>query len=150
MTAKAPAKWPGAIHEGNGVAALFVDERASGPQREAMSKLVTGQAGPPLAIVAFTWSHVLGPQFVKFDVKLAGKDTEIRVGDQIRIAFLPICNPVSKAGAPSKVVLAQGLLTDEADQYTLKEFWVQAGPEIKYAHPGRCGELAKIRWQGGA
>jgi hypothetical protein len=72
------------------------------------------------------------------------------VGDQIRIAFLPICNPVSKAGAPSKVVLAQGLLTDEADQYTLKEFWVRAGPEIQYAHPGRCGELAKIRWQGGA
>ncbi len=30
MTTKAPAKWPGAIHEGNGAAALFVDEWAQG------------------------------------------------------------------------------------------------------------------------
>jgi len=141
-------KWPGAIHEGNGVAALFVDERATGAQREAMSKIVAGQAGPPLSIFASTWSHTTGPFFVNFDVRLAGKDTNIRIGDQIRVAFMPIRNPVTKVEAHSKVVLAPGMLTNELEQYTLKEFWVQAGPEIQYAHPGRCAELAKIQWEG--
>src|ERR1051325_9237342 len=30
------AKWPGAIHEGNGEAVILVDERASEPQRAAI------------------------------------------------------------------------------------------------------------------
>jgi|GEM_PF-3847140 len=33
-------------------------------------------------------------------------------------------------------------------QIPVKEFWVHASPELQYAHPEKCGELAKIRWQG--
>jgi hypothetical protein len=32
-------KWPGPIHEGNGEAIAFVDERASAKQREALLKI---------------------------------------------------------------------------------------------------------------
>jgi hypothetical protein len=39
------AKWPGAIHEGNGTVCLFVDEKASAAQREALLEIGSGKAG---------------------------------------------------------------------------------------------------------
>jgi len=143
------AKWPGAIHEGNGVASIFIDEGTSPAQREALAKIVSGEAGgAPWAIFATTFSHVLGPHFVKISMKVAGKDTEVAVDGRVKITFQPIRNPVTKAEANPKVVLPQGFVFQEGDQYALKEFWVSAGPELSFAHPGKCGELAKVRWQG--
>ena len=42
-------KWPGAIHEGNGEAIAFVDERADEAQREALLRIMTGQDTDPFA-----------------------------------------------------------------------------------------------------
>ena len=39
------AKWPGAIHEGNGEALILIDERADGPQRKAIEELLDGKIG---------------------------------------------------------------------------------------------------------
>jgi len=143
------AKWPGAIHEGNGVAAIYIDQAASPNQREALTKILSGEAGgAPWAIFATTFSHVLGPHFTKIAMRVAGKETEVAVDGVVKISFQPIRNPVTKAEANSKVVLPQGFVFQEGDQYSLKEFWVNAGPELQFAHPGRCGELAKIHWQG--
>ncbi len=142
------AKWPGAIHEGNGVDALYIDEGASPAQREALAKILTGEAGAPWAILASTLSHVLGPHFVKITMKVAGKDSEVSVDGRIKFSFQPIRNPVTKAEAYPKVLLPQGFIFQEGEQYALKEFWVNASPELSFAHPGKCGELAKVRWQG--
>lgn len=142
-------KWPGAIHEGNGVAAIFIDESASSSQRDALGKIVSGAAGgPPWAIFATTWSRILGPYFAKIELKVAGKDTQASVRDRFKIAFQSIRNPVTKVDAFPKVVLPQGFVFQEGDVYSLNEFWVNASPELQFAHPGKVGELAKIRWQG--
>ena len=42
-------KWPGAIHEGNGEALAFVDERADEAQRDALLRIMTGQDTDPFA-----------------------------------------------------------------------------------------------------
>ena len=142
-------KWPGAIREGNGVAAIYIDEGASPAQREALVKIISGEAGGlPFAILAATFSHVLGPHFVKITTKVAGKDTEVAVDGRIKISFQPIRNPVTKAEAYPKVVIPQGFIFQEGEEYALKEFWVSEGPELSFAHPGKCAELAKVRWQG--
>ena len=143
------ATWPGAIHEGNGVAAYYIDEGASPAQREALAKILTGQAGgPPWAVFASTFSHVIGPHFVKISMKVAGKETDVSVDGRIRISFQPIRNPVTKAEAYPKVVLPQGFVFQEGEQYALREFWVHENPELSFAHPGKCAELAKVHWQG--
>jgi hypothetical protein len=41
-------KWPGAIHEGNGEAAVIVDERANPSQREALLRILSGQDTEPV------------------------------------------------------------------------------------------------------
>jgi hypothetical protein len=142
-------KWPGAIHEGNGVAAFYIDESASPAQREALVKILSGEAGGmPWAIFAATWSHVLEPRYVKIAMTVAGKDTEFAIADRMKASFQPIRNPVTKAEVSPKVVLPQGFVFQDGDQYALKEFWVSDGPELNFAHPGKCAELAKVRWEG--
>lgn len=39
------ARWPGPLHEGNGTAVVFFDERANERQREALTQIVSEQAG---------------------------------------------------------------------------------------------------------
>ncbi len=67
-------QWPKAIHEGNGRAQPFVDERASPAQREAILKIMSGQDTDPFATVfavfASTLTEVFDPIFskIEFDV----------------------------------------------------------------------------------
>src|SRR5690349_17968642 len=51
--------WPGAIHEGNGEAAVVVDERANPAQREALLRILTGQDTVPGATVFQVFSTTL-------------------------------------------------------------------------------------------
>ena len=62
LTFSVYAKWPGAIHQGNGEAVILLDERASAAQREAIGALVSGQFGGPWGILAWTWPTVHGPK----------------------------------------------------------------------------------------
>ncbi len=143
------AKWPGAIHEGNGVAAAFIDESATAEQREALLAIISGEAGGlPWEILADTFSHFMDPRFVPIHMKAAGPDSEVEVDGQIKLSFQPIRNPVTKAEVSPKVVLPEGFIFKESDQYALKEFWVNVGPELNFAHPGKCAELAKVHWTG--
>src|SRR5712692_7737999 len=60
--------WPGALHEGNGTAEVFVDESASEAQRNALLTILTGQAGGTLfEIFSQIVTTVHGPYFVKID-----------------------------------------------------------------------------------
>src|SRR5947209_18089221 len=65
-------KWPGAIHEGNGEALAFVDERADASQREALLKIMTDQDTDPfatmLAVYASTVANVHEPMLRPIEV----------------------------------------------------------------------------------
>jgi hypothetical protein len=140
-------KWPGAVYEGNGTVAIYIDESAALEQRDALLKIVSGEAGgPPFEILAGTFTKSIGPKFVPIDVKVAGKDTEVTVGDYVLMKFESIRHPKSGAETDSKVVLPKGFIFKEADQYSLKEFWVKDGPEFEISLSGTCAELAKVQW----
>src|ERR1700740_300273 len=52
-------KWPGPIHEGNGEAIAFVDERADDRQREALLRIMTGQDTAPFATMFAVYSSTV-------------------------------------------------------------------------------------------
>ena len=64
------------------------------------------------------------------------------------MSFQPIRNPVTKAEAFPKVMLPQGFIFKEGEQFSLNEFWVDDGPELRFAHPGKCATLAEVSWEG--
>lgn len=60
--------FPGAMHQGNGDWELYIDEKASKPQRDALQQILTGKAGGPLfEIVAAVAPKHAGTHFVSIE-----------------------------------------------------------------------------------
>ena len=53
-------RWPGAIHEGEGEAAVVVDERATEAQRGALLRIISGQDTEPGATIFNVFASTLG------------------------------------------------------------------------------------------
>jgi hypothetical protein len=64
-------RWPGAIHEGKGEAAVVIDERATEAQRAALLRIITGQDTKPGATIfnvfASTFEKLYPPLFAEID-----------------------------------------------------------------------------------
>src|ERR1700686_2527210 len=94
-------RWPRAIHEGNGEAAIIVDERASASQRESLLRVLSGQDTEPGATVfsvfASTLVKVHEPIFSKidFEVDIDGRRARLVVPGLIETRGEPILNPVT-------------------------------------------------------
>ncbi len=140
------AKWPGAIHEGNGSVCLFVDEKASPAQRDALLAIGSGQAGGlPFEILATTFSKLLEPQFVPFDFNVDGLQSSARVGDNFRIALEPIKNPVTRE--PEQVALQHGtgFIFKVAECASAREGSVNVA-DMSFSYPDKAGFIARIRY----
>ena len=129
------AKWPGAIHEGNGEALILVDERADDRQRAAIATLMTGTVGGPWATLGWTYPTVHGPRPVRYDVELNGRHTRVRAGDAVRVESTTIRNPVSGAEVHPSVVLPEGIVVKQADLGCSAVFRV--GGEVAMDHSGQ-------------
>jgi len=140
------AKWPGAIHEGNGTVCLFVDEKASKEQREALLEIGSGKAGGlPFEILATTFSTLLEPEFVPFNVNMNGLESTARLGDNFRIALEPIKNPVTGDVETITVSHGTGFIFKSAECASAKEGSV-ALDKMKFSYPNKAGFVARIRY----
>jgi hypothetical protein len=107
-------KWPGAIHEGNGEAIAFVDERATDAQREALLKIMSGQDTAPFAtmfaVYASTLSKFHDPVFTRVDVDIDvdARKGQLHVPDYIQMSGRPIRNAVSGEESRAQIVLPNG------------------------------------------
>jgi hypothetical protein len=140
------AKWPGAIHEGNGTVLLFVDEKASPQQREALLAIGSGQAGGlPFEILATTFSTLLEPRFVPFDFHLDGLNSSVRLGAEFQIALEPIKNPVTGAAEQVTVNHGTGFIFQTAECASAREGKVQTR-EMEFSYPNKAGFVARIHY----
>ena len=140
------AKWPGAIHEGNGTVCLFVDEKASPAQRDALLEIGSGKAGGlPFEILATTFSTLLEPQFVPFDVKINGLQSTARLGDNFRIALEPIKNPVTGDAEQVTVNHGTGFIFKTAECASAREGSV-AIDKMNFSYPNKAGFIARIHY----
>jgi hypothetical protein len=103
--------WPGAIHEGNGIGQVAIDERATPPQRTALLNIISGSEGGALfEIFASVVSTVLDPLFVPIELHM---DAEKRVGT-LKVTGLgefraePIKNPVTGEEHRARIQLPNG------------------------------------------
>ena len=114
-------KWPGPIHEGNGEAIAFIDERADAAQREAILKIMTGQDTDPFAtmfaVYASTVTKMHAPVFTNIDLDLdiEGRRGRISVVDYIDTTGEPIRNKATGLPSRAQIVLPEGF------EYTVAE-----------------------------
>ena len=140
------AKWPGAIHAGNGTVLLFVDEKASAAQREALLAIGSGAAGGlPFEILATTFTTLLEPRFVPFDFHLDGLQSSVRVGDGLRIALEPIKNPVTREPEQVAVNHGTGFIFKTAECASAREGAVDF-KEMQFSYPDKAGFVARVNY----
>src|SRR3974390_1671695 len=140
-------RWPGAIHEGKGEAAVVVDERATEAQRRALLRIISGQDTEPGATIfnafASTLEKLHDPIFapIDFQVDVAGRQARLVVPGVTEGRGEPILNPVT--GAPHRVRI------DMVDgfEYTLAEIgrgWTKTAGAIKLELADSYAQFAEI------
>jgi hypothetical protein len=140
------ARWPKAIHDGNGTVCLFIDERANAEQRDALLQIGSGAAGgTPFEILATTFTTLLEPQFLPFEFDLAGVNSRVRIGDSASMALESIKIPVTGAPEQVRVEHGTGFVFKSADAVSAKEFRVSAGG-LKFSWPNKAGFVTKVQY----
>jgi|KBSMisStaDraftv2_1062788.scaffolds.fasta_scaffold737203_2 hypothetical protein len=114
-------KWPRAIHEGNGEAIAFVDERASADQRNALLRIMTGQDTAPFAtmfaVYASTVTKMHDPVFiaVDLDIDVDARKGRVFVKDYIETTGRPIRSPVTGEDSRAQITLPSGFEYEVAE-----------------------------------
>ncbi len=140
------AKWPGAIHEGNGTVCLLVDEKATPAQREALIAIGSGEAGGlPFEILATTFSTLLEPKYVPVEFNLNGLQSSARLGEGFRIALEPIKNQVTREPEQVTVNHGTGFIFKTAECASAREGAVDL-KEMKFSYPNKAGFVARIHY----
>jgi hypothetical protein len=140
------ARWPKAIHEGNGTACLFFDIRSSPKQREALLNICSGQAGGmPFEIIVTTFSKILDPQYVPFKFNFNGRSSSVQVGDAMSVVVEPIKNPVTGEPESVRVQHATGFIFKEAECVSAAKMDVNAG-ELKFSWPNKAAFVTQIKY----
>ena len=114
-------KWPGAVHEGNGEALPFVDQRADEDQRAALLRIMVGEDTDPfatmLAVYASTVTKLHDPVFtdIEFEVDVDGRRGRLSIRDYVEMSGEPIRNKVTGEESRAQIVLPNGFEYAVAD-----------------------------------
>ncbi|QLC74213.1 DUF1326 domain-containing protein [Pseudomonas sp. LPB0260] len=143
--------WPKAIHEGDGRCQLFIDERASAEQREALLRILAGEDTEPGATVFSVFASTLGelyePQFVpiEFSVDVDRREAHTRIPGVLEVTGEPIRNPVSGQAQEARLVLPNGFEFTEAQMASGS---YQTHGAIKIQSQQGHGHFARLHFTG--
>jgi len=138
------AKWPGAIHEGNGEAVIFVDDRSDARQRQAIATLVGGSVGGPWGVLGWTWPKLHGTIALPYTVTNDGITSRVTAGDALQYESEVITNPVTGAQVHPGIVLPEGIVVKRADLGRSKIFRVSRG--VVMDHSGQYSAVGPFEY----
>lgn len=147
LRAAIAAKYPKAIHEGNGHVVLFVDDQASDEQVQAFASVLSGQlGGMPWEALAGTIGRFEGPIRKPVEISVAGEQSIVRVPGSIDLQLTPIKDVLS--GEPKEVHIVYpkgGFFWDEAKIATTQTMRAQHG-ELRLEWPGKYAAASEVNW----
>ncbi len=137
-------KWPGAIHEGNGTMAVFIDGTTE--QQAALVEILTAKdPGLPFEILAATVSDIHGPFFEKIDITVDDTDSHIKVGNKFEIKMESFRNPVSGDKHEAHMVLPTGFIFQDGHIATTSVNMVNADG-VTFDHKGNNAYYSEVEW----
>ena len=142
--------WPKAIHEGNGTIQLFITKNADEEQRQALIRIITGQAkgDGPFALFAPTYKYILDPQFVDIKANVDGKKSSFSVPDHmIDVQLESFVNPVSGEEQDVKIQLPKGFIFKVADAAKTKITRILT-PNFNFDESGKNAFYAVVEFKG--
>jgi hypothetical protein len=140
------ARWPKAIHEGNGTVCIFVDEKASAAQRDALLQIASGKAGGlPFEILVTTFTKFLDPCIVPFQFSGNGSSSGVKMGKEVVAMLGPILNPVTKEPESVHVEHGTGFIFKRAECLSAEEMRVSVG-DLKFEWPKKAAFLCQVKY----
>ena len=115
------AKWPGAVHQGNGELQIIIDERADATQREALRTILYGDETDPGTTVWNVFRSMIttvhDPLYadIQFEVDIEARRASLTVPNLVDMTGEPIRNPVTGAEHRARIELPNGF------EYTVAE-----------------------------
>lgn len=140
-------KYPGAIHEGDGTAVLFVGDDATPEQVEAVGAIWSGEAGGmPWEALARTWSSVEGPVIQPIEMSLHGKRSGFRIPGVLEVNLTPLIDPITGAEKDVQIRYPKGgFFWDSADCTTTGTMEIEY-KDLSFSYPGKFASLAVVEW----
>lgn len=137
-------KWPGAIHEGNGVLAVVID--ANEEQRGPLVSILTAEdPGLPWEILASTITEIHGPFFEPIEITDEEDGPHVRVGDRYDVAWSAFKDPVTGNRHEPHMLLKDGFIFQDGLIGTTSTFAASLDG-VSVNHPGRNSYLADVAW----
>jgi hypothetical protein len=140
--------WPAAIHEGNGIVQLAIDERASAAQRTALMNITSGKEGGAMfEIFASVVSQTLDPLFVPIELQT---DAEKRVAT-LKVPGLgefraePIKNPITGEEHRARIQLPNGFEYKVAEMGNCVENRATVGDKTIH-NTNSYAQFASVDW----
>ena len=147
LRAVVAAKYPNAIHEGNGHVVLFVDESASDQQVAAFGQVLSGQlGGMPWEALAGTIGKFEGPVRAAITIDVAGEQSAVRVPGFVEMQLTPILDLMS--GEPKEVHITYpkgGFFWNDAKIATTQTMKARHG-DLSLEWPGKYAAAAEVTW----
>ena len=141
------AKYPNAIHEGNGHVVCFIDPAASDEQVNAVVSILTGQAGGmPWEAIAGTVTRLDGPIRKPIEISADGVHATVRVPGAIELETAPLRNPVT--GAVNEVHITYpngGFFWNEGNIVTTSAMRV-THEDLKMDWTEQYAAIAEVTW----
>jgi len=141
------AKYPKAIHEGNGHVVLFVDDTASDAQVSALVSILSGKlGGMPWEALAGTIGKFEGPIRKHVDMKVAAEKSLVRVPGSIDLQLMPFVDV--KSGKEKEVHITYpkgGFFWNDARIATTTSMRAQHG-DLRLEWPGKYAAAAEVNW----
>ena len=140
--------WPGAVHEGNGIVQLAIDESGTDDQRSAIVNIFSGKEGGTLfEIFSSVVSTTLDPVFVpiEFTSDRDKRVARLSVPGLGRFAVEPIRNPVTGDEHRAIIKLPDGFEFKEAEMANCIEHDATLGDKV-ISNTNSYAQFAAVEW----
>ncbi len=139
--------YPKAIHEGNGNVAVFIDERATPAQADAIATILSGQAGGmPFEALAGTIVTLEGPVRAPIEMTVNGTKSSYRIPGVLELVQTPIRDAVSGQEKEVQIVYPKGgFFWNVGNVATSASMQCDYGL-IRFRHPGGFASYATPIW----
>jgi hypothetical protein len=140
-------RWPNPIHEGNGRAVVFIDERAAEKQRAALAEIGTGQAGPggPFEVFATTYAEPPEVRFGPFEFERDGKRGHLRLGEVARAEIGPVHSAMDNAEADAHMLLPSGFIWQDGVIVNTDSCVVKV-PGLEFSHRDSSAFFSEVEY----
>lgn len=146
------ASFPGPVHEGHGRASYYVDNRSTDEQFDALSKIITGEAGGgPFAVYRSVVETSQEPKRARITFQEKGIRSQVKVEEDHKMVagaqLEPMRNPVTGEIHRAIIELPAGFESNRLEASSLRDMFASDGfLDFKYA--GTYGSIQKTSWKG--